>query len=188
MSVLCSFRILRRLPSSGAHGALPGPVWAGAAPHSGIILYCSSQKFPWLQPIGLLANLKHFTFVLLQGLCAPDSFCWRHLPLAGFEGCLLAPSRSQLQAPFITQASGSASPRVVRGCTLRSSCLVFLLNVYYCRNIFLFVLEGKNFVLFFFILSAFRESSKSLLPSRTFLVLDASLYHSHFTIAGDLRS
>ena len=36
--------------------------------------------------------------------------------------------------------------------------------------------------------SAFWESSKSLLPSRTFLVLDTSLYHSHFTIAGDLRS
>lgn len=33
-----------------------GPVWSGAAPHSEIILYCS-QKFSWLQPIGLLANL-----------------------------------------------------------------------------------------------------------------------------------
>ena len=30
---------------------------SGAFPHSEIILYCSSQKFSWLQPIGLLANL-----------------------------------------------------------------------------------------------------------------------------------
>ena len=145
MSVLCSFRALRRLPSSGPHGALLGPVCSGAAPHSGIILYVLLKSSLGCSPLAslLICNVLYLSCSRASVLLIPsagDTCPWLSLRAA----FLPHPGRSR-RLPSLHGVRIS-TPRVVRGCALCSSCLVFLLN--YCKNTFLFVHEGRNFVLF----------------------------------------
>ena len=151
----------------------------------------------------------HLPLFFLKVLLAPACWlpCWFLTCFSCFRASVLViPSAwgacSQLSLgprPYSTQSSAAgplhytgvqnSTPSVVRERSLPLPGLTFLLNEYYCKTVFLFIHEGKNFVFFlFFILNTIWKSSESPLPTRSFLTLDTSLYHSCFRIARDLRS